>query len=182
MVICRCGFINLTKGFIMSYDFALRADNLAQLEVNNGKESVAIIKDCLRSVTSDGQVEEFLDSYLLALMSYGETEKEAKNYRSRVKAILKTWKDHDKKMSVLEHETKSVQLLAKHARSFDKAETASAPESDTKTEKLLSLGDISAELDRLAQHLQAHGMHEQAERVLVISNEILEPEMEPATI
>jgi hypothetical protein len=166
----------------MSYDFALRADNLAQLEVNNGKESVAIIKDCLRSVTSDGQVEEFLDSYLLALMSYGETEKEAKNYRSRVKAILKTWKDHDKKMSVLEHETKSVQLLAKHARSFDKAETASAPESDTKTEKLLSLGDISAELDRLAQHLQAHGMHEQAERVLVISNEILEPEMEPATI
>jgi hypothetical protein len=166
----------------MSYDFALRADNLAQLEVNNGKESVAIIKDCLRSVTSDGQVEEFLDSYLLALMSYGETEKEAKNYRSRVKAILKTWKDHDKKMSVLEHETKSVQLLAKHARSFDKAETASAPESDTKTEKLLSLGDISAELDRLAQHLQAHGMHEQAERVLVISDEILEPEMEPATI
>jgi len=166
----------------MSYDFALRADNLAQLEVNNGKESVAIIKDCLRSLTSDGQVEEFLDSYLLALMSYGETEKEAKNYRSRVKAILKTWKDHDKKMSVLEHETKSVQLLAKHARSFDKSETASAPESDTKTEKLLSLGDISAELDRLAQHLQAHGMHEQAERVLVISNEILEPEMEPATI
>jgi hypothetical protein len=166
----------------MSYDFALRADNLAQLEVNNGKESVAIIKDCLRSVTSDGQVEEFLDSYLLALMSYGETEKEAKNYRSRVKAILKTWKDHDKKMSVLEHETKSVQLLAKHARSFDKAETASAPESDTKTEKLLSLGDISAELDRLSQHLSAHGLSELAERVLVISNEVIEPVLEPATI
>jgi hypothetical protein len=169
----------------MSYDFALRADNLAQLEVNNGKESVAIIKDCLRSVTSDGQVEEFLDSYLLALMSYGETEKEAKNYRSRVKAILKTWKDHDKKMSVLEHETKSVQLLAKHARSFDKATKAEAEtesESETKQEKLLSLGDISAELDRLAQHLQAHGMAEQAQRVLVISDEILEPAMEPATI
>jgi hypothetical protein len=166
----------------MSYDFALRADNLAQLEVNNGKESVAIIKDCLRSLTSDGQVEEFLDSYLLALMSYGETEKEAKNYRSRVKAILKTWKDDQRRNALLEYETKSVQLLAKHARSFDKAETTSAPESDTKTEKLLSLGDISAELDRLSQHLSAHGLSELAERVLVISNEVIEPIMEPATI
>jgi hypothetical protein len=166
----------------MSYDFALRADNLAQLEVNNGKESVAIIKDCLRSLTSDGQVEEFLDSYLLALMSYGETEKEAKNYRSRVKAILKTWKDDQRRNALLEYETKSVQLLAKHARSFDKAETASTPESDTKTEKLLSLGDISAELDRLSQHLSAHGLSELAEKVLVISNEVIEPIMEPATI
>jgi carbamoylphosphate synthase small subunit len=167
----------------MTYDFALRADNLAQLEVMNGNEAVGIIKDCLRSLTSDGQMEEFLDSYLLALMSYGETEKEAKNYRSRVKAVLKTWKDDDKRNAVLEHQTKSVQLLAKHARGLDKSETgAETADSGVKTEKLLSLGDISAELDRLAQHLQAHGMHEQAERVLVISNEILEPEMEPATI
>lgn len=168
----------------MTYDFALRADNLAQLEVMNGNEAVGIIKDCLRSLTSDGQMEEFLDSYLLALMSYGETEKEAKNYRSRVKAILKTWKYDDKRNAVLEHQTKSVQLLAKHARGLDKSETGGTETADSgvKTEKLLSIGDISAELDRLAQHLQAHGLHEQAERVLVISNEILEPEMEPATI
>jgi hypothetical protein len=168
----------------MTYDFALKADNLAELEVANNTLAVGIIKDCLRSLTSDGQMEEFLDSYLLALMSYGETEKEAKNYRSRVKAILKTWKYDDKRNAVLEHQTKSVQLLAKHARGLDKSETGGEETTDSgvKTEKLLSIGDISAELDRLAQHLQAHGMHEQAERVLVISNEILEPEMEPATI
>jgi Rad3-related DNA helicase len=167
----------------MSFDFALRADNLAQLEVNNGKESVGIIKDCLRSLTSDNQMEEFLDSYLLALMSYGETEKEAKNYRSRVKAILKTWKHDDKRMAIIEHETKSVQLLAKHARGLDKDEsTKTEAESNTKTERLLSLGDISAELDRLAQHLSAHGMADLAERVLVISNEVIEPVMETATL
>ena len=167
----------------MNYDFALKADNLAKLETAQGHKAVAIIKDALRSVTSDGQVEEFLDSYLLALMSYGEAEKEAKNYRSRVKAILKTWKDDQRRNALLEYETKSVQLLAKHARSFDKATKAEAEtESETKQEKLLSLGDISAELDRLAQHLQAHGMAEQAQRVLVISDEILEPVMEPATI
>jgi hypothetical protein len=169
----------------MNYDFALKADNLAKLETAQGHKAVAIIKDALRSVTSDGQVEEFLDSYLLALMSYGEAEKEAKNYRSRVKAILKTWKDDQRRNALLEYETKSVQLLAKHARSFDKATKAEAEtesEAETKQEKLLSLGDISAELDRLAQHLQAHGMAEQAQRVLVISDEILEPAMEPATI
>ena len=165
----------------MSYDFALKADNLAKLETAQGHKAVAIIKDALRSVTSDGQVEEFLDSYLLALMSYGEAEKEAKNYRSRVKAILKTWKDDQRRNALLEYETKSVQLLAKHARSFDKATKAEA-EAETKTEKLLSLGDISAELDRLAQHLQAHGMADLAERLVVISNEVIEPVMEPATI
>ena len=168
----------------MTFDFALKADNLAEMEVACNYQAVGIIKDCLRSLTSDNQMEEFLDSYLLALMSYGETEKEAKNYRSRVKAILKTWKDDEKRNSVLENRTKSVQLLAKHARGLDKTNESSngSAESETKTEKLLSLGDISAELDRLAQHLQAHGMHDQAERILVISNEILEPEMEPATI
>jgi len=167
----------------MSYDFALKADNLAKLETAQGHKAVAIIKDALRSVTSDGQVEEFLDSYLLALMSYGEAEKEAKNYRSRVKAILKTWKDDQRRNALLEYETKSVQLLAKHARSFDKATKAEAEtESETKQEKLLSLGDISAELDRLAQHLQAHGMADLAERLVVISNEVIEPVMEPATI
>ena len=83
---------------------------------------------------------------------------------------------------MLEYDTRSVQLLAKHARELNKTEKAETAEPETKTEKLLSLGDISAELDRLAQHLQAHGLAEQAERVLVISNEILEPVMEPATI
>jgi murein L,D-transpeptidase YcbB/YkuD len=167
----------------MNYDFALKADNLAKLETAQGHKAVVIIKDALRSVTSDGQVEEFLDSYLLALMSYGEAEKEAKNYRSRVKAILKTWSDDQRRNALLEYETKSVQLLAKHARSFDKATKAETEsEAETKQEKLLSLGDISAELDRLAQHLQAHGMADLAERLVVISNEVIEPVMEPATI
>jgi murein L,D-transpeptidase YcbB/YkuD len=118
-------------------------------------------------------------------MSYGEAEKEAKNYRSRVKAVLKTWSDDQRRNALLEYETKSVQLLAKHARSFDKATKAEAEtesETETKQEKLLSLGDISAELDRLAQHLQAHGMADLAERLVVISNEVIEPVMEPATI
>lgn len=164
----------------MSYDFALEADTLAALETSNGKAAVETIKECLRSLTSDGQMEEFLDSYLLALMSYGETEKEAKNYRSRVKAILKTWKDHDKKMEVLDFQTRSVQLLAKHARGLGKEhqgnEEGSASDTETRTEKLLSLGDISAELDRLAQHLQAHGKLDIAEKLLVLSNEVIETE------
>jgi hypothetical protein len=164
----------------MSYDFALSADVLAQTETNSGKQAVEMIKDCLRNLTSDGQVEEFLDSYTLALMSYGETEKEAKNYRSRVKAILKTWREHEKMMSVLEFQTKSVQLLAKHARGLGKEHQGGEEETDatqTKTEKLLSLGDISAELDRLSQHLQAHGKLELAEKLLVLSNEVIETEL-----
>jgi hypothetical protein len=170
-----------------SYDFALKADNLAKLEVQKGKKAVDLVKDCLRSLTSDNQMEEFLDSYLLALMSYGEEEKEAKNYRSRVKAILREWKDDEKRNAILEHDTRSIQLLSKFARGLgkDHQETTEETGEDTgvitKTERLLSLGDISAELDRLAQHL-AQYKPELAERLLVLSNEVVEETVETCTM
>ncbi len=174
----------------MSYDFALKADNLAKLEVQKGKKAVDLVKDCLRSLTSDNQMEEFLDSYLLALMSYGEQEKEAKNYRSRVKAILREWKDDEKRSAILEHDTRSIQLLSKFARGLGKDHQETTPETGetgedtgviTKTERLLSLGDISAELDRLAQHL-AQYKPELAERLLVLSNEVVEETVETCTM
>ena len=155
---------------------------IAKLEMGSGAKIVQEIKTVLADLHHDDNMDSFLDSYLNYRINNGENEKEAKNYRSRVKAILKNWKDPEKKQALLEYDTRSVQLLAKHARELNKTEKAETAESETKTEKLLSLGDISAELDRLAQHLQAHGLAEQAERVLVISNEILEPVMEPATI
>jgi hypothetical protein len=173
-----------------SYDFALKADNLAKLEVQKGKKAVDLVKDCLRSLTSDNQMEEFLDSYLLALMSYGEEEKEAKNYRSRVKAILREWKDEEKRSAILEHDTRSIQLLSKFARGLGKDHQETTPETGetggdtgviTKTERLLSLGDISAELDRLAQHL-AQYKPELAERLLVLSNEVVEETVETCTM
>jgi murein L,D-transpeptidase YcbB/YkuD len=157
--------------------------NIAKLEMGSGAKIVAEIKTVLADLHHDDNMESFLDSYLTFRVNNGENEKEAKNYRSRVKAILKNWKDPEKKQALLEYDTRSVQLLAKHARELNKTEKAeSESEAETKSEKLLSVGDISAEIDRLAQHLQAHGMHEQAERLLVISNEILEPAFEPATI
>ena len=155
---------------------------IAKLEMGSGAKIVQEIKTVLADLHHDDNMESFLDSYLNYRINNGENEKEAKNYRSRVKAILKNWKDPEKKQALLEYDTRSVQLLAKHARELNKTEKPETAESEVKTEKLLSIGDISAELDRLAQHLQAHGLAEQAERVLVISNEILEPVMEPATI
>jgi len=135
----------------------------------------------LADLHHDDNMETFLDSYLNFRINNGEDPKESKNYRSKVKAILKNWKDPEKKQALLDYKTSSVQLLARYARDLNKVDKPETAE-DTKTETLLSIGDISAELDRLAQHLQAHGRMDQAERILVISNEILEPEMEPATI
>jgi hypothetical protein len=156
---------------------------IAKLEMGSGAKIVSEIKTVLADLHHDDNMNAFLDSYLDFRINNGEDQKEAKNYRSRVKAILKNWKDPEKRQAILGFETKSVQLLAKYARDLnrvEKPETETEPE--TKTERLLSLGDISAELDRLAQHLNAHGMADLAERVLVISNEVLEPVMEPATI
>ncbi len=130
-------------------------------------------------------MEEFLDSYLNYRINQGEDEKEAKNYRSRVKAVIKNWKDHEKRTKLYDYSTKSVQLLAKYARDLnkkEKPESEESPDESVKTENLLSLGDISAELDRLAQHLQHHGRFDLAERLMVIANEAVEEQVEPATI
>lgn len=156
--------------------------DLAKLETNAGAKVVSKVKETLISLTSDDQMNEFLDSYLETLLSVGETEKEAKNYRSRVKAILKTWKDHELQNQVYAYETKSIQILARYARELSKGTKEDNQGSETKTEKLLSIGDISAELDRLAQHLHAHGKFDQAERLMVLSNEVLEENIEPATM
>jgi hypothetical protein len=156
---------------------------IAKLEMGSQTKIVSEIKTVLADLHHDDNMNAFLDSYLDFRINNGEDEKEAKNYRSRVKAILKNWKDPEKRQAILGYETKSVQLLAKYARDLNRVEKPETEtESETKTEKLLSLGDISAELDRLAQHLSAHGMADLAERLVVISNEVLEPVMEPATI
>lgn len=160
--------------------------SLAKIEVGSGQKAVALIKNTLISITSDDQMNEFLDSYLNHLIKQGENEKEAKNYRSKVKAILKNWKESEKRSAVYDYQTRSVQLLAKYARGLGKTDKAEAEETeaeaDTVTETLLSVGDISAQLDRLAQHLHHHGRFDQAERLMVIANEILEEQLEPATI
>jgi uncharacterized protein (DUF2252 family) len=155
--------------------------NVAKLEMQTGTKIIDSVKEVLADLHHDDNMELFLDSYLNFRINNGEDPKEAKNYRSKVKAILKNWKDPEKKQALLEYKTSSVQLLARFARDLNRVEKP-GKEEETKTETLLSVGDISAELDRLAQHLQAHGRMDQAERILVISNEILEPEMEPATI
>ena len=155
--------------------------NIAKLEMQTGSEIIDSVKQVLEDLHHDDNMETFLDSYLNFRINNGENEKEAKNYRSKVKAILKNWKDPEKKQALLEYKTSSVQLLARYARDLNRVEKPETAE-DAKTETLLSIGDISAELDRLAQHLQAHGRMDQAERILVISNEILEPELETATI
>ena len=155
--------------------------NIAKLEMQTGSKIIDSVKEVLADLHHDDNMETFLDSYLNFRINNGEDPKESKNYRSKVKAILKNWKDPEKKQALLDYKTSSVQLLARYARDLNRAEKPETAE-DTKTETLLSIGDISAELDRLAQHLQVHGRMDQAERILVISNEILEPEMEPATI
>lgn len=163
-------------------NFTQAGKDLAKLETNAGAKVVSKVKETLISLTSDDQMNQFLDSYLETLLSVGETEKEAKNYKSRVKAILKTWKDHTLQNQVYAYETKSIQILARFARELSKGTKEDSGESETKTEKLLSIGDISAELDRLAQHLHAHGKFDQAERLMVLSNEVLEENIEPATM
>lgn len=166
-------------------DFESAGKDLAKVETSAGTKAVALIKDCLISISSDDQMDEFLDSYLNYRINQGEEEKEAKNYKSRVKAILKNWKESEKRTALYDYTTKSVQLLAKYARDLnkkDKPEDEEAPDESVKTENLLSLGDISAELDRLAQHLQHHGRFDLSERLMVIANEVVEEQVEPATI
>jgi acyl-CoA synthetase (AMP-forming)/AMP-acid ligase II len=156
--------------------------HIAKMELQTGNKIIESVKEVLKDLHHDDNMDAFLDSYLNYRINNGEPEKEAKNYRSRVKAILKNWKDPEKKQALLDYKTNSVQLFAKYARDLNKVEKPEEAEAETKQEKLLSIGDISAELDRLAQHLQAHGLIDQGERIMVISNEILEPVMEPATI
>jgi hypothetical protein len=167
-------------------NFEASGISLAKIEIGSGQKAVALIKDCLISLTSDDQMEQFLDSYLKHRIDQGEDEKEAKNYKSRVKAILKNWKESEKRSKVYDYPTRSVQLLAKFSRDLGKVSKDEAEEnqteSDTVQEELLSIGDISAQLDRLAQHLHHHGRFDQAERLMVIANEILEEQLEPATL
>jgi hypothetical protein len=166
-------------------NFESAGKDLAKVETSAGTKAVALIKDCLISISSDDQMNEFLDSYLNYRINQGEEEKEAKNYKSRVKAILKNWKESDKRTALYDYTTKSVQLLAKYARDLnkkDKPEDEAPEDESVTTETLLSLGDISAELDRIAQHLHHHGRFDLAERLMVIANEVVEEQLEPATI
>lgn len=166
-------------------NFEQSGKDLAKLELQSGSKAVAIIKDALISITSEAQQEEFLDSYLNFRINNGEEEKEAKNYRSRVKAILKNWKEDEKRSLIYSHPSKSVQLLAKYARELNKKpkdESEESVDESVTTETLLSLGDISAELDRLAQHLQHHGKFDAVEKLMTIANELVEPELETATM
>ena len=166
-------------------NFENAGKDLAKVETSAGTKAVALIKECLISISSDDQMNEFLDSYLNYRINQGEEEKEAKNYKSRVKAILKNWKESEKRTALYDYTTKSVQLLAKYARDLnkkDKPEDEAPEDESVTTETLLSLGDISAELDRIAQHLHHHGRFDLAERLMVIANEVVEEQVEPATI
>ena len=166
-------------------NFEIAGKDLAKVETSAGTKAVALIKDCLISISSDDQMDEFLDSYLNYRINQGEDEKEAKNYKSRVKAILKNWKESEKRTALYDYTTKSVQLLAKYARDLnkkDKPEDEAPEDESVTTETLLSLGDISAQLDRLAQHLHHHGRFDLAERLMVIANEVVEEQLEPATM
>ena len=166
-------------------NFESAGKDLAKVETSAGTKAVALIKDCLISISSDDQMNEFLDSYLNYRINQGEDEKEAKNYKSRVKAIIKNWKESEKRTALYDYTTKSVQLLAKYARDLnkkDKPEDEEPADESVTTETLLSLGDISAELDRIAQHLHHHGRFDLAERLMVIANEVVEEQVEPATI
>ena len=166
-------------------NFESAGKDLAKVETSAGTKAVALIKDCLISISSDDQMNEFLDSYLNYRINQGEDEKEAKNYKSRVKAIIKNWKESEKRTALYDYTTKSVQLLAKYARDLnkkDKPEDEEPADESVTTETLLSLGDISAELDRIAQHLHHHGRFDLAERLMVIANEVVEEQLEPATI
>lgn len=156
-------------------NFNHAGQSLAKLEIGQGAKCVEIIKSTMNSITSDDQMTEFLDSYLNYRVNQGiEPESESKNYKSRVKAIVKNWKDNDKRKAIFEYDTKSVQMLAKFARDINKkpkAEGEDSEESGTETESLMSRGDIAIELDRLAQHLMHHDP-ELAQRLVVIANEI----------
>lgn len=166
-------------------NFENAGKDLAKVETSAGTKAVSLIKECLISISSDDQMNEFLDSYLNYRISQGEDEKEAKNYKSRVKAILKNWKESDKRTALYDYTTKSVQLLAKYARDLnkkDKPEDEAPEDESVTTETLLSLGDISAELDRIAQHLHHHGRFDLAERLMVIANEVVEEQVEPVTM
>ena len=169
--------MSITTNGALTMNFEDAGKSVASLELRSGSEIVATIKDVLISITSDDQMESFLDSYLKFRVNAGENEKEAKNYRSRVKAIVKNWKDNEKRSLVYSHATSSVQLLAKYARELNKKpKEEKEPEDESVTEEtLLSLGDISAELDRLAQHL-AQYKPELAQRLVVLSTEVLEDE------
>ena len=157
----------------MNFNHAGQA--LAKLEIGQGAKCVSIIKDTMNSITSDDQMDEFLDSYLNYRINQGiEEEKESKNYRSRVKAIVKNWKENDKRQAIFEYDTKSVQMLAKFARELNKkpkAEGEDEETEETKTETLLSRGDIAAQLDRLAQHL-SHYDASLAQRLVTIAEEV----------
>lgn len=166
-------------------NFESAGKDLAKVETSAGTKAVALIKDCLISISSDDQMNEFLDSYLNYRIAQGEDEKEAKNYKSRVKAIIKNWKEKEKRTALYDYTTKSVQLLAKYARDLnkkDKPEDEAPEDESVTTETLLSLGDISAELDRIAQHLHHHGRFDLAERLMVIANEVVEEQVEPVTM
>ena len=157
----------------MNFNHAGQA--LAKLEIGQGAKCVSIIKDTMNSITSDDQMEEFLDSYLNYRINQGiEEEKESKNYRSRVKAIVKNWKENDKRQAIFEYDTKSVQMLAKFARELNKKPKAEGEEEETEetqTETLMSRGDIAAQLDRLAQHL-SHYDASLAQRLVTIAEEV----------
>lgn len=167
-------------------NFEHSGKELAKIETGAGQKAVALIKDCLISITSDDQMNQFLDSYLSYRINQGEDEKEAKNYRSRVKAVIKNWAEPEKRSALYDYQTRSVQLLAKYARDLNKKpeteETEESQDESVKEENLLSLGDISAELDRLAQHLQHHGRFDLAEKLVVIANEVVEEVVETATM
>lgn len=156
-------------------NFSHAGQSLAKLEIGQGAKCVEIIKSTMNSIASDDQMNEFLDSYLNFRINQGiEPESESKNYKSRVKAIVKNWKDNEKRQAIFEYDTKSVQMLAKFARELNKkpkAEGEDSEDSGAETETLMSRGDIAAQLDRLAQHLMHHDP-ELAQRLVVIANEI----------
>lgn len=156
-------------------NFSHAGQSLAKLEIGQGAKCVEIIKSTMNSIVSDDQMDEFLDSYLNFRINQGiEPEAESKNYKSRVKAIVKNWKDNDKRKAIFEYDTKSVQMLAKFARELNKKPKAQGEDSEdsgSETETLMSRGDIAAQLDRLAQHLMHHDP-ELAQRLVVIANEI----------
>jgi hypothetical protein len=156
-------------------NFNHQGQALAKLEIGQGAKCVEIIKSTMNTIASDDQMNEFLDSYLNYRINQGiEDEKESKNYRSRVKAIVKNWKDNDKRKAIFEYDTKSVQMLAKYARDLNKKpkdEGEEESEEGTTEETLMSRGDIAAQLDRLAQHLM-HYDQDLAQRLVVIASEV----------
>lgn len=156
-------------------NFNHQGQALAKLEIGQGAKCVEIIKATMNTIASDEHMNEFLDSYLNYRINQGiEDEKESKNYRSRVKSIVKNWKDNDKRKAIFEHETKSVQMLAKFARELNKKPKVEGEETEdtgTSEETLMSRGDIAAQLDRLAQHLM-HYDQELAQRLVVIAAEV----------